>query len=334
MTATSVNPSKVPKRTTNRGYSMPAIGMGTFGSDHVDPSTMAKAVRMAIELGYRHIDCAQVYGNEVEIGEAIHGAIRDGVVTREELWITGKLWNDRHKDGEALVAITESLRDLQLDYLDLYLIHWPYPNHHDPGVNADARHPDSRPYIHEDYMSVWMQLERAYSAGLVRHIGASNMTTKKLSMLLRDCAVKPAAVEMELHPHFQQPALFDLCQANGIIPIAYSPLGSPNRPKRDRAPGDTVDIKDPVLMSIAETRTAHPATICLKWAVQRGQVPIPMSTKERNLLSNLVAVTEDPLTDEEMAKLESIDKGCRLIKGHVFLWHGANDWTDLWDGEA
>lgn len=326
-----VDPATVPSRTTHRGDRMPALGAGTFGSDHVDPGEMAAAVRDAIAVGYRHIDCARVYSNEAEIGVVLEEVLSSGLLTREDLWITGKLWNDMHGPGDVLVSLAETLRDLRLDFVDLFLIHWPLPNHHDPGVDINARHQDSRPYIHEEFMGVWRQMERVADAGLARQIGTSNMTVPKMKLLLRDCRVKPAANEMELHPHFQQPNLFDLCNEHGIIPVGYSPLGSPNRPERDTTPEDTVDLEDPIVLRIANAHGIHPASVCLKWAVQRGQVPIPMSTKRKNLLSNLRAVTEDRLTDEEMTALAGIDMDDRLIKGHVFLWPGARSWEELWD---
>ncbi len=326
-----VDPTAVPSRTTHRGDRMPALGVGTFVSAHVDPRNMATAVRDAISAGYRHIDCARVYKNEAEIGVVLDEVLNSGLLAREDLWITSKLWNDMHGPGDVLVSLAETLRDLRLDYVDLFLIHWPVPNHHDPGVDISARHQDSRPYIHEEFMRVWRQMERVADAGLVRHIGTSNMTVPKMKLLLRDCRVKPAANEMELHPHFQQPELFDLCNENGIIPVGYSPLGSPNRPERDTTPEDTVVMEDPAVLRIADAHGIHPASVCLKWAVQRGQVPIPMSTKRKNLLSNLQAITEDPLTDEEMTALAGIDRNGRLIKGHVFLWPGADSWEDLWD---
>jgi diketogulonate reductase-like aldo/keto reductase len=136
---------------------------------------------------------------------------------------------------------------------------------------------------------------------------------------------------MELHPHFQQIALFDFVVANGILPIGYCPLGSPGRPERDRTPEDTVDTEDPVILSIAQAHGIHPALVCIKWAVQRGQVPIPMSTNPRNYTANLRAAIEDPLTAAEMAAISEIDRNCRLIKGHVFLWERASGWEDLWD---
>ena len=136
---------------------------------------------------------------------------------------------------------------------------------------------------------------------------------------------------MELHPHFQQPELFKFVMDNGIVPIGFSPIGSPTRPDRDMTPEDTVDIEDPVIVKIAERLNVHPAVVCVKWAVQRGQVPIPFSIRRNEYLSNLKCSVTEPLTDQEMEEIAGIDKNCRLIKGQVFLWEGAKDWTDLWD---
>ena len=160
------------------------------------------------------------------------------------------------------------------------------------------------------------------------------MTIPKLELLLRDARISPACSEMELHPHFQQPDLFDYCERFGIIPIGYSPLGSPNRPPRDTTPDDTVDLDDPVIVSIAKEHGVHPALIALKWAVGRGQIPIPMSTKRRNIRANLLAVVEDPLTNAEMDAIATIDRNCRLIKGQVFLWPGSPGWEALWDPDG
>ncbi len=314
-----------PLRTLASGANIPIIGLGTFGSDKYGAQQVGEAVVEAAEIGYRHFDCAAVYGNEREVGRAL---ARIGV-PREELWITGKLWNDRHHDPER--ACEESLRDLGLEYFDLYLIHWPFPNYHAPGVGVDSRDPHARPYIHEEYMRTWRGLEQLVRRGLARHIGTSNMTIPKLELLLRDAEIRPVANEMELHPHFQQPELFEFVTAQGILPIGYSPLGSPSRPARDRTPEDTSDMDDPVIRMIAAERGITPAQVCIKWAIGRGQVPIPFSVKRTQLESALAAANGEPLTATEMAAISGIDRKCRLIKGQVFLWEGARDWRDLWD---
>jgi alcohol dehydrogenase (NADP+) len=330
MAKDGVDPNKVPKRKVYTGAEIPAVGLGTYGSDRFSAEQIAEAVKGAIAVGYRHIDCAAVYGNEHLIGESLQAAIQAGV-KREELWITSKVWNDMHGDGDVLISCAKSLKDLQLDYLDLFLVHWPFPNYHAPGVSVDSRDPHARPYIHEEYMKVWRQMERLVELGLVKHIGTSNMTIPKLKLVLRDAKIKPACNEMELHPHFQQPELFKFVVDNGIVPIGFCPIGSPKRPDRDKTEADTVDIEDPVIVRIAQRHQVHPAVICVKWAVQRGQVPIPFSIHRDEYLSNLMCSVIDPLTDEEMKEIATIDQNCRLIKGQVFLWESAKGWEDLWD---
>lgn len=325
-----VDPSQVPSRLLSSGHRIPVIGMGTFGSDAVTGEQVAAAVVEAALLGYRHFDCAAVYGNEHLIGESLKTILRSGVA-RSDLFITSKLWNNKHAEAEVVPAFEKSLHDLGLEYLDLYLIHWPFPNHHAPGVDVTSRAHDARPYIHSDYVKIWRKLEALVDKGLVRSIGTSNMTIPKLELLWRDARIKPAVNEMELHPHFQQPELFRYVVDHGIVPIGYSPIGSPGRPDRDRTPEDTVDLEDPVLVQIAQRRNVHPVRICLQWAIQRGQVPIPFSVKRPNLLSNLRAAVASPLTTEEMVDLGRIDRNCRLIKGQVFLWKEGQHWEDLWD---
>ena len=326
-----VDPKKVPFCVLPTGAKIPVVGLGTFGSDHVSGDAIAAGVRDAIAAGYRHIDCASVYGNEDKIGPVLREVLDSGLVKREELWITSKVWNDMHGDGDVLLSCARTLKDLKLDYLDLYLVHWPFPNFHPPGCTVEARSKDAKPYIHESYMKTWRQMERLVDAGLVRHIGTSNMTIPKLKLLLRDARIRPAVNEMELHPHLQQQELFDFVRQNGIVPIGYCPVGSPARPERDRTPEDTVDTEDPVIVKIAQRLGVHPAVVCVKWAVQRGQIPIPQSVTRRNYIANLACTTTPPLTDDDMRAISGIDRNCRLVKGQVFLWKAGQTWEALWD---
>jgi alcohol dehydrogenase (NADP+) len=328
--ADGIDPGLVPQRILYTGTKIPAIGLGTFGSDRFSGEQIAQAVKGAIAVGYRHIDCAAVYGNEHLIGPVLREAMQAGI-KREDLWITSKLWNDKHSEDDVIPAFEKSLKELQLDYLDLYLIHWPFPNFHAVGVDVNSRDPHAKPYIHENFMKTWRQLEKLVKMGLVRHIGTSNMTIPKLKLVLRDAEIKPAANELELHPHFQQPELFKFVVDNGIVPIGYSPIGAPRRPERDRTETDTVDIEDPVIISIAQRLNVHPAYVCVAWAAQRGQVPIPFSVKREQYLSNLQAVVKAPLTEADMQAIAGIDKNCRLVKGQVFLWKADQSWEALWD---
>ena len=194
-----LDPVSVPQRRLPSGALMPAIGLGTFGSDHVSADQVAAAVEGALAFGYRHIDCASVYGNEARIGEAFASAFR-GALKREDVWIVSKLWNDKHAESDVIPQCRQSLADLRLDYLDMYLVHWPFPNFHPPGCAVDARSPDARPYIHEDFMGTWRQMEKLVSLGLTRHIGTSNMTVPKLQLLLPETPSQSAYAVLEPRP--------------------------------------------------------------------------------------------------------------------------------------
>jgi alcohol dehydrogenase (NADP+) len=322
-----MDPKLIPQVTLYTRDKIPGIGLGTFGSDSVAADTVAETVRKAIHAGYRHIDCASVYGNEKNIGRVLNEIFESGFLKRQDLWITSKVWNDMH--DKVVESCRQSLADLQIDYLDLYLVHWPFPNFHPPKCDVTSRSPNAKPYIHENYMKTWRQMEKLVDEGLVRNIGTSNMTIPKLERLLRGARIKPACNEMELHPHFQQPELYEFCLMHNIQPIAYCPLGSPGRPERDRTPEDTVDLEDPVILSIAERLKISPAQVAIQWAIRRGQIPIPFSVN--HFLENLEATAHIQLTEEDVQAISKIDKNCRLIKGQVFLWKENQSWEDLWD---
>jgi alcohol dehydrogenase (NADP+) len=174
-------------------------------------------------------------------------------------------------------------------------------------------------------------MEKIHRMGLAKHIGISNMPVSKLEAVLPRCELKPALIEMELHPSFQQSELFEYCLSRRIQPIGFCPIGSPNRPDRDKTPDDVADVELPEVTAAAKAHGVHPALICLKWQVQRGSIPIPFSVHEKNYAANLRCVIENPLTPEEMSAIGKADKNCRLVKGQVFLWPGAKSWEELWD---
>lgn len=323
----------IPRRKLMSGAEIPVMGIGTFGSDKYDAETISEAVYGAVKYGYRLIDCASVYQNEDRIGSVLHKLFEENEVKREELFVISKVWNDMHGEGQVIASCKQSLADLGLDYLDLYLVHWPFPNYHAPGCDGDSRNPDSRPFSVEEFMTTWRQCEQLYQEGLVHHIGMSNMTIAKLDQVLPLCTIRPEVLEMELHPSFQQKKLFTYAIEHDMQPIGFSPIGSPSRPERDRTAEDVVDIELPAVIAAAKAHGVHPAMICLKWAVQRGQIPIPFSVKPEQYMSNLKCITTDPLTEEEMEAISREDKNCRLVKGQVFLWEGAEDWRVLWDME-
>jgi alcohol dehydrogenase (NADP+) len=305
--------------------------MGTFGSDKYNPQEVSAAVAGAIRFGYRLFDCASVYGNEELIGGVFAEAIKTGVVKRRDLFITSKVWNDMHGPGDVLLSLAKTLRDLRLDYVDAFFVHWPFPNYHSPGCDGDARNPNSVPFSVDQFMTTWVQMERIAGMGLVKNLGMSNMTIPKLEAVLPLCRIKPVLIEMEQHPCFQQQELFDYCVGKGITVIGYCPIGSPNRPERDKTPDDFTDTEIPEVAAIALAHGIHPALVCLKWAVQRGSIPIPFSVHEKKYQGNLRAVMDDPLTETEMGMMKRAERNCRLVKGQVFLWPEAENWEALWD---
>lgn len=327
-----INPALVPEITLNSGTKIPCVGMGTFGSDRFTPEQVSNAVAGAIRCGYRLFDCASCYENEDQIGKVFRDAFEEGVVKREELTIMTKVWNDMHDRVEE--SCKKSIADLQCDYIDIFFIHWPFRNYHAPHCSVDSRNPDSKPFYPQDYLETYRQCEELVEKGLIKHIGLSNMTIPKLEAVLNHMKIKPVACEMELHPCFQQQELFDYLVAHDIQPVGFMPLGSPQRPERDMSPEDVADLQTPIMQEIAKKHGVHPALIALKWAHQRGQIPIPFSVHEVEYVSNLRAMTEDPLTAEEMGQIGTLEKNNRLVKGHVFLWESAKDWHDLWDEDG
>jgi len=330
--AEMIQPAMVPKVKLYTGEEIPCVGMGTFGSDRFTPEQVSNAVAGAIRCGYRMFDCAACYGNEDQIGEVFHAAFEEGVVERKDLFIMTKVWNDMHERVEE--SCRKSIQDLQCDYIDLFFIHWPFPNYHAPGCDVDSRNPDSRPFSVEEFMNTYRQCEELVRKGLIRHIGISNMTIPKMEAVLPLMEIMPSACESEMHVCFQQKEIFDYLTEHKIQPIGFMPLGSPQRPERDMCPEDVADMKNTEMKEIAKAHGCHPALIALKWAHQRGQIPIPFSVHEAEYVSNLKAMTEDPLTEEEMKTIETLERNNRLVKGQVFLWEGAKDWHDLWDEEG
>lgn len=311
----TVNAKSVPYRILYSGMTIPGIGIGTFGSDKYSAEQISNAVYGAIQCGYRLIDCALEYHNEVEIGKAVNKAIAENIVTRDDLFVISKIQNDNHKNVDS--ACKKCLDELQLDYIDLFLINWPFT--------------DTKPFSPIEFLNTWKQCERLVEKGLVKLIGMSNMTIAKLEAVLPFCKIPPATLEMELHPSFQQRELFDYAIAHKIVPIGYCPIGSPSKQESVCGEADGLDIEIPEIVAIANAHGIHPALVCLKWAVQRGHIPIPFSVKEEQYIDNYECCTKDPLTKEEMDLIQSLDRYNRLIKGQEFLWEGAKDWEVLWD---
>lgn len=324
------NRIKIPEYTLYNGEKIPCIGLGTFGSDKCSAQEIACAVKGAIDAGYTMFDCAACYGNEAEIGEVFKDAFEQNIVKREDLYIMTKVWNDMHRDVES--SCRKSIENLQCGYIDMFFIHWPFPNYHAPGCDGDSRNPDSRPFSVEEFMDTYRQCEELVDKGLIRNIGISNMTIPKLEAVIDKFRIKPAACESEIHPCFQQKELIEYLVAHDIQPVAYMPLGSPGRPERDVFPEDVADMEVKEIKEIAQRHGIHSASVCLKWSLQKGLIPIPFSVN--HYVENLQAAVTEPLTEEELQVIDTLECGNRLVKGQVFLWEGANDWHDLWDEDG
>ncbi|MEV4416950.1 aldo/keto reductase [Catellatospora sp. NPDC049609] len=275
----------VPDVTLNNGVRMPQLGFGVW---QVDDDTAEKAVVTALEAGYRSIDTAKIYANEEGVGRAIRAA----GVPREELFVTTKLWNTEHEYDKALRAFDESLDRLGLDYLDLYLMHWPVPSQ-------------------DRYTEAWRAMEKLYADKRVRAIGVSNFTVQTMSRLLDEFDVVPAVNQIELHPRFTQEELRKLHAVHDIATEAWSPLGQ----------GKGL-LDEPVLAQLGAKHGKTPAQVVLRWHLQQGFVVIPKSVTPSRIAENL-AVFDFTLDDEDMAAIATLDTGARIGPDPaVFAWMG------------
>ena len=283
---------------------MPIIGLGTFLSA---PGEVYQAVRWAIKIGYRHIDCAAVYGNEQEIGQAIHDAITEGDIKREELFVTSKLWNDSHAMQDVRPACKKSLQDLQLDYLDLYLMHWPVAQR--KGTTMPKADEDWIPLSQIPLWETWSEMEKLYNEGLVKAIGVSNFNESNINLLLEKTQIVPAVNQVECHPLLNQNDLISFCRKNNIAVTAYSPLGA------ERS-GATL-LENKVIVDMAERIKVTPAQILLAWQIQRDIIVIPKSVRENRIHENYAAQVIE-LDAADIKIIDELNQNHRFFDGSAF----------------
>jgi alcohol dehydrogenase (NADP+) len=300
---------------------MPALGLGTWKAA---PGEVGSAVSTALQLGYRHIDCAAIYGNEAEIGAALQGTLRSGGLEREQLWITSKLWNDSHAPEHVRPALERTLADLQLANLDLYLMHWPVA--HRFGVAMPGSAAELIPLEQLPLASTWAAMEELVDTGLVRQIGVSNFSAAKLAALLPHCRIRPAVNQVERHPWLQQNALLAFCREQGIAVTAYSPLGSP------ASGGPAPLLHDPVITAIAAAHGASAAQVLIAWGIACGTTVIPKSVRPERLAANLQAATALQLSPAELEQIAGLDRHHRFVDGSFFtLPGGPYSAAAIWD---
>ena len=308
------------------GSAIPALGLGTWLAE---PNEVQRAVRVALEIGYRHVDAAWIYLNEEEVGRGIREAIAAGDVAREDLWVTTKLWNDHHAPEHVRPALERSLRLLGLDHVDLFLVHWPVAHRH--GV--------MRPEQPEDYLSLeQMPLEQTWEAmaalpatGLTRHVGVSNFSAPKIDRLIETVGVVPAVNQIDLHPFLQQNELLAFLRSHGIVATAYSPLGSRGRPAGMRADDEPNLLEHPDVVEIARAHDATPAQVLIAWALARDTAVIPKSITTTRIRENLEAAKLS-LTPTDLDRLSALDRGARFVKGDFWCPPGSPyTMATLWD---
>lgn len=310
----------------SNGDLMPALGLGTWKSAKGEAY---QNIRTAIEIGYRHFDCAFMYGNEDEIGQALADAIQNNEVKREDLWITSKLWNNRHRSVDVYPAIQASLKNLQLDYLDLYLIHWPVALVYN--VNYPQKTEDLISLNDLPLSETWRAMIDIKKNGLAKHIGVSNFSIKKINQLRDETGILPEALQVELQPFHQQKSLVEFTRQNNIAITGFCPLGSADRPASRVSPNEPKLFENKTILNIAQEKGCSPAQVMLAWAVNRGTSVIPKSVNPTRLQGNLAAANI-VLSAGQMDRMNELDKQYRYIKGDFWCLAGS-DYTleNLWD---
>ncbi|XP_033609309.1 aldo-keto reductase family 1 member B1 isoform X2 [Cryptotermes secundus] len=277
----------------NNGYEFPVLGLGTYKSN---PGEAEQIVKDAIDIGYRHIDCAKFYENEKEVGAGIRAKIAEGVIKREDIFVTSKLWNTYHAPHMVVPTCKRTLSDLGLDYVNLYLIHWPHAfKEGDVFLPKDSS--GNIIYSDVDYVDTWKEMEECVKQGLTKSIGLSNFNSQQIQ-------------RVECHPYLNQTKLIDFCKKEGLVVTGYSPFGGPASIALT-IPDAPAPLKDAKIKELAEKRGKTPAQIILRYLIQHGVVPIPKSSNKNRLQENFDALKFE-LTPEEVAEIDAINTNTRI----------------------
>ncbi|VVC28278.1 Hypothetical protein CINCED_3A020109 [Cinara cedri] len=305
--------SKLVKMVTfNNGQLYPILGLGTWQATAVlnesQQSAIVDSVKKAIDIGYRHIDCATIYQNEKSVGKAINDKIADGVIKRDEVFVTSKVWNDKHRAELVEEALKNTLNDLSLSYIDLYLIHWPFATSEDPNAtDSEGRLLGSG----ISYLETWKAMERCVQNGLTKSIGVSNFNIRQLKDILKIATIKPVVNQVECHPYLTQKKLKEFCDSEKIFLTAYGPLGSPKRSWA--TPDESVILDEPLVKQIGDKYNKTSPQILIKFQIQRGIIVIPKSSNPERQKENF-DVWDFELSQEDIDLLESLNRNIRYFQ--------------------
>ena len=317
------------------GDHLPAIGLGCW---KIPRESAAQTVQDAIHIGYRHFNCACDYGNEADIGLPLREILRSGTCRRDELWITSKLWNTYHAPEHVRPALERSLRDLQLEYLDLYLIHFPlalkyvpFEKRYPPGwfYDPDSPHPCAEE-VAVPIRETWQAMEDLVRSGLTRNIGVSNFNIALLRDLLAYAQIEPSVLQVELHPYLTQENLVRFCADRKIAVTAFSPLGAASYVELGMAGHAESALQQPAVQHAAAVHGKTAAQILLRWGVQRGTAVIPKSTRAEHLRENLASFDFE-LTSDEMNAITALNKTRRFNDPGDFAQKAFNTFLPIYD---
>lgn len=314
--------------TFNNGDKIPVLGLGTWKSR---PGEVYQAVLWAIETGYRHIDCAAIYNNEKEVGAALKKAITDGLVKREDIFVTSKLWNDCHRKEDVKKGFLKSLSDLQLDYIDLYLIHWPIS--FKKGVGFAENREQYFTYSDVPLSQTWQGMQGLKSEGLAKHIGMSNFNISKLKEVLAIGGDGPEMNQVEMHPFLRQEKLVEFCKSNNILMTAYSPLGSGDRSTSSKKVDEPKLFENEIILSIASKYDVNPAAILIAFSTNRDIAVIPKSVNQDRIIQNFHS--GNLILDKvDLDQLLQINEQYRFIDGTFFTGtKSPYTLSDLWESD-